>query len=172
MQNRHWSQTILECINRVLSVTFRRTTVLDCFHASWSSTYMKKVNDFTDWLSQTTDISKYFVWYPGLWDKESRLYMYAVEKYMRGKKNDCKSRQVLLISKWQKYKHVLPTGSSVYNVSCNITLSLSNKEINSVTLFYVSNCYWKWHHPSHRPFLLDVRWCNIVFACYKCKKYM
>ena len=40
-----------------------------------SSTYMKKVNDVTGWLSQTTDISKYFVWSPGLWDKESRLYM-------------------------------------------------------------------------------------------------
>ena len=36
---------------------------------------MKKVDDVTDWLSQTTDISKYFVWYPGLWDKESHLYI-------------------------------------------------------------------------------------------------
>ena len=40
-----------------------------------SSTYMKKVNDVTGWLSQTTDISKYFVWSPGLWDKECRLYI-------------------------------------------------------------------------------------------------
>ena len=30
------------------------------------STYMKKVNDVTGWLSQTTDISKYFIWAPGL----------------------------------------------------------------------------------------------------------
>ena len=35
---------------------------------------MYKVNDVTYWLSQTTDNSKQFVWYPGLWDKESRLY--------------------------------------------------------------------------------------------------
>ena len=35
---------------------------------------MYKVNDVTNWLSQTTDNSKYFVWSPGLWDKESRLY--------------------------------------------------------------------------------------------------
>ena len=27
-------------------------------------------------------------------------------------------------------------------------------------------------HPSHRPCLLDVRRCNVVFARYKCKKYM
>ena len=37
--------------------------------------YMKNVNDVTGWLSQTTDISKYFVWSPGFWDKESRLYI-------------------------------------------------------------------------------------------------
>ena len=37
--------------------------------------YMKNVNDVTGWLSQTTDISKYFDWSPGLWDKESHLYM-------------------------------------------------------------------------------------------------
>ena len=36
---------------------------------------MYKVNDVTNWLSQTTDNSKYFVWSPGLWDKESRLYL-------------------------------------------------------------------------------------------------
>ena len=35
--------------------------------------YMKNVNDLTGWLSQTTDISKDFVWSPGNWDKESRL---------------------------------------------------------------------------------------------------
>ena len=37
-------------------------------HAICSSTYMymKNVNDATGWLSQTTDISKYFVWFPGL----------------------------------------------------------------------------------------------------------
>ena len=37
-------------------------------HAICSSTYMymKNVNDVTGWLSQTTDISKYFVWPPGL----------------------------------------------------------------------------------------------------------
>ena len=44
-------------------------------HSSWSSTYMKKMNNVTDWISQTTDISKYFVWSPGLWDKESCLYI-------------------------------------------------------------------------------------------------
>ena len=46
-------------------------------HAIYSSTYMymKNVNDVTGWLSQTTDISKYFVWSPGLRDKESRLYL-------------------------------------------------------------------------------------------------
>ena len=46
-------------------------------HAICSSTYMymKNVNDVTGWLSQTTDISKYFVWSPGLWDKEIRLYV-------------------------------------------------------------------------------------------------
>ena len=46
-------------------------------HVICSSTYMymKNVNDVTGWLSQTTDISKYFVWSPGLWDKESRLYL-------------------------------------------------------------------------------------------------
>ena len=32
------------------------------------------MNDVTNWLSQTTDNSKYFVWSPGLQDKESRLY--------------------------------------------------------------------------------------------------
>ena len=36
---------------------------------------MYKVNDVANWLSQTTDNSKYFVWSPGLWDKESRLYV-------------------------------------------------------------------------------------------------
>ena len=36
---------------------------------------MKNVNDVTGWLSHTTDISKYFVWSPGLRDKESRLYI-------------------------------------------------------------------------------------------------
>ena len=36
---------------------------------------MYKVNDVANWLSQTTDNSKYFVWSPGLWDKESRLYL-------------------------------------------------------------------------------------------------
>ena len=37
-------------------------------HAICSSTYMymKNVNDVTGWLYQTTDISKYFVWSPGL----------------------------------------------------------------------------------------------------------
>ena len=46
-------------------------------HAIYSSKYMymKNVNDVTGWLSQTTDISKYFVWSPGLRDKESRLYI-------------------------------------------------------------------------------------------------
>ena len=29
-----------------------------------------------------------------------------------------------------------------------------------------------WRHPSHRPCLLDVRRCNVVFARYKRKKYM
>ena len=37
---------------------------------------MYKGNDVTHWLSQTTDTSKYFVWSPGLWDKESHLYIY------------------------------------------------------------------------------------------------
>ena len=48
----------------------------------WSkqSVYMYKVNDVTNWLSQTTDNSKYFVWSPGLWDKESRLYSPPVLK--------------------------------------------------------------------------------------------
>ena len=46
-------------------------------HAICSSThmYMKNVNDVTGWLSQTIGILKYFVWSPGLWDIESRLYM-------------------------------------------------------------------------------------------------
>ena len=46
-------------------------------HAICSSTYMymKNVNDVTGWLSQTTDISKYFIWCPWLRDKESRLYV-------------------------------------------------------------------------------------------------
>ena len=37
-------------------------------HAICSSTYMymKNVNDVKGWISQTTDISKYFVWSPGL----------------------------------------------------------------------------------------------------------
>ena len=39
---------------------------------------MYKVNDVTNWLSQTTDNLKYFLWSPGLWDKESHLYN---EKY-------------------------------------------------------------------------------------------
>ena len=73
----HWSQTILECINSVLSVSFQSSTVLGCFLASWSSTYMKKVNDITDWLSQTTDISKHIVWYPGLWDISNYWYLEA-----------------------------------------------------------------------------------------------
>ena len=29
-----------------------------------------------------------------------------------------------------------------------------------------------WCHSSHRPCLLDVRWCNVVFVRYKGKKYM
>ena len=35
---------------------------------TWSkqSVYMYKVNDVTNWLSQTTDNSKYFVWSPEL----------------------------------------------------------------------------------------------------------
>ena len=51
-------------------------------HAICSSTYMymKNVNDVTGWLSQTTDISKYFVWSPGLRDKESRLYIDQTKK--------------------------------------------------------------------------------------------
>ena len=86
----------LECIHSVLSVTFfslvhtnMKIISTNWFpsgmylhnwlihvHAICSSTYMymKNVNDVTGWLSQTTDISKYFVWSPGLWDKESRLY--------------------------------------------------------------------------------------------------
>ena len=50
-------------------------------HAMCSATnmYMKNVNDVTGLLSQTTDISTYFVWSPGLWDKESRLY---IETYL------------------------------------------------------------------------------------------
>ena len=28
------------------------------------------------------------------------------------------------------------------------------------------------HHPSHRPCFLDLRWCNVVFAYNKRKKYM
>ena len=55
MQNRHCSQTFLECINSVLSVTFRSSELL------LSSTYMKKVNDVTDWLSQTTDIEVFYL---------------------------------------------------------------------------------------------------------------
>ena len=39
---------------------------------------MYKANDVTNWLSQTTDNSKYFVWSPGLWDKESRLYIQKI----------------------------------------------------------------------------------------------
>ena len=147
MQDRHSTQTFfVECINSVLLVTFRSSTVLDNFlydfnkcacsdlklilysnmkdfillmcrdgqsklicvlslfhshthkyanystywfpssmylhnwlihvHAICSSTnmYMKNENDVTGWLSQTTDISKYFIWSPGLWDKESCLY--------------------------------------------------------------------------------------------------
>ena len=35
---------------------------------------MKKTTDVTDWLSQTIDISKYFIWSPGLWDKDGLLY--------------------------------------------------------------------------------------------------
>ena len=46
-----------------------------------SSTYMKKVNDVTGWLSQTTDISKYFIWSLGLKDKESRLYFGSMSQY-------------------------------------------------------------------------------------------
>ena len=30
----------------------------------------KKANNSTEWLSQTTDISKYFVWSPWLWNKD------------------------------------------------------------------------------------------------------
>ena len=37
-------------------------------------TYMKKVNDITDWLSQTTDILKYFVW-PLDFEIKSCLYI-------------------------------------------------------------------------------------------------
>ena len=95
LRKRHARQALitdifLECIHSVLLVTF-----LSLFHThthkyakyflilvsgmylhNWlihvhvicSSTYvyMKNVNDVTDWLSQTTDISKYFVWSPGL----------------------------------------------------------------------------------------------------------
>ena len=39
-----------------------------------SSTYIKKVNDITGWLSQTTDTSKYFVWSPGLRDYELPVF--------------------------------------------------------------------------------------------------
>ena len=46
---------------------------------------MYKVNDVTNWLSQTTDNSKYFVWSPGLWDKESRLYIHICKS--QGKMN-------------------------------------------------------------------------------------
>ena len=76
----------LECIHSVLSVTFLLFHIhthkyanhligvslvhnwLIHVHAICSSTYMymENVNDVTGWLSQTTDISKYFVWSPGL----------------------------------------------------------------------------------------------------------
>ena len=52
-----------------------------CTCKSWwskQSVYMYKPNDVTNWLSQTTDNSKYFVWSPGLWDKEHRLYLHKL----------------------------------------------------------------------------------------------
>ena len=80
----------LKCIHSVLSVTFlslfhtntHKYENYSTYHAYWflssmyllnwlirvhaicSSTYMymKNVTDVTCWLSQTTDISKYFVW--------------------------------------------------------------------------------------------------------------
>ena len=41
---------------------------------------MYKANDVTNWLSQTTDNSKHFVWSPGLWDKGSLLYLQFIKK--------------------------------------------------------------------------------------------
>ena len=72
---------VLDCINSVLSVTFfsHPYTNIQITSKYWflsgvylhnwlihSSTYMKKVNDITCWLSQSTHILKYFVWSPGL----------------------------------------------------------------------------------------------------------
>ena len=51
---------------------------------------MYKVNDVTNWLSQTTDNSKYFVWSPGLWDKESRLYIQTICTSPYHEENICK----------------------------------------------------------------------------------
>ena len=47
-----------------------------------SSTYMKKVNDVTGWLTLTTGISKYFVWSLGLRVKDSQSPVYYAKRYI------------------------------------------------------------------------------------------
>ena len=47
---------------------------------------------------KTTDISKYFVWSPGLWDKESRLYI--VNNYPMAKSKPIYQQGLVL--NWRK----------------------------------------------------------------------
>ena len=76
-----FSKLVSEMSNSVkgylnLSMSFPNTCTCKLLLA-WSKqyVYMYKVNDVTNWPSQTTDNSKYFVWSPGLWDKACMIFL-------------------------------------------------------------------------------------------------
>ena len=78
-------------------------------------------------------------------------------------------RFYMIMSCLQQYKsQILTHLAYVANgkKSCSILQQFTGRKC--VALFAVI----LWHHPSHLPCLLDVRRCNIVFACYKRKKYL
>ena len=115
-------------------------------HAICSSTYMymKNVNDVTGWLSQTTDISKYFVWSPGLWDKESRLYLV----------------RSIYVSHWS----IIPTMMFIHQIILKILSKITRPwHIGHVDLFtlrskFGSHCLIIWKYDTHASSSLgDIR---------------
>ena len=95
---------------------------------------MYKVNDVTNWLSQTTDNSKYFVCSPGLWDKESRLYIILPELEHEWK---------FVMAKHMKQMKYINEMWNSFNFIMAVTRSWSILKISTNTIYIHLNLFTK-----------------------------
>ena len=122
------------------------------------SVCMYKVNDVKDWLSQTTDNSKYCAWSPGLWGKESRLYIFSHQT------------DILVFKKCKEHIHCRPIFFCDWMKS-NYFIEVSNicQTTTLKAIRYVNFLYWASFPVSFKSkFSLDSNTLLVQSTCF-CK---